>query len=173
MTLAEVEEQVRLDLARLNRPVPEFRYQRQSDGMATPHVEGNGLVWDWVVSERGIELERTPVDADELLFMTLSSMTGRMAQDEELRTRSALSDNRTRSVLSRMFRSTAHGPSVTDDYSRQTWMDAHVRLMSHLRRDWGVRVRHDYDATLRRFPLTPDERRNARRMDLTDFGDPA
>ena len=64
----------------------------------------------------------------------------------------------------------AMGRPAKDNYSRQTWMEAHARLMGHLRPHWEARVRSHNDAVLRRFPLTPDELAHARSLDLSGFG---
>lgn len=161
MTLDEVEEEIRAALARLGRGAPEFRFDRTAFGDGTPHVEGDGPEFDWVVSERGQEYERRRVDGTELLFIALEGITRRMVQDAELRSRTSLP----RSAVQR-----AMGRPVRDNYSRQTWMEGHARLMGHLRPHWEARVRAHNDALLRRFPLTADEVTHARRLDLSEFG---
>lgn len=173
MTLDQIETEVRAALARLNRPDPGFRFARASDGSGAPHIEGDGPVWDWVCCERGKEVSRRPVEAQDLLFLTLSAYTARMAREAELRTRTRFEvAQRARPGFGGLVRklSGAEPGAIADDYSRKTWMDGHVRLMAHLRRDWGVLQQQEYDAILRRYPLTPDERRNTRRLDLTAFG---
>lgn len=169
MTLAEVEAEVRAMLDRLNRPCPGFEFDREPAGDATPHVEGDGPMFDWVISERGVVLARETVDAEDLLFLTLTSMTAAMAQGEELRTRTAHAVPAWR-IDRRVRGPSGHRATQDDDYSRKTWMDAHARLMGHLRPHWAARIAKSYAETLRRYPLTPQEWRNARRLTLSEFG---
>jgi hypothetical protein len=98
-------------------------------------------------------------DPDDWLFHTLSDITRKLVQDMEAATRQVHAPARP-----------DPRPTIDDDYSRQTWIEAHERLMAHLRRDWGARLHHHYREMLARFPLTPQERANARRLDLSDFG---
>ncbi len=98
-------------------------------------------------------------DPDDWLFHTLSDITRKLVQDMEAATRQVHASTRP-----------DPRPTIDDDYSRQTWIEAHERLMAHLRRDWGARLHHHYREMLARFPLTPQERANARRLDLSDFG---
>lgn len=165
MTLEEVEAEIRAALERLRHPCPNFHFDRAPFGDATPHVEGDGPLFDWVVSERGIEHERRSVDGEELLFIALSGITVGLAREQEAKTRTCR-----KPPLHRRF---AQGKSCQDDdYSRLTWMEAHERLMSHLRHDWGARVHLQHEETLQRFPLTDAERKNARKLDLGVFGVP-
>ena len=122
MTLAEVEAEIIRQMTRLGRDISGFRFHRVSDGMATPHVEGAGPMFDWVIAERGIEQSRKTLDA-------------------EIQTR-------------------------RDDYSRATWMNAHISLMAHLRPEWGGRVARHYQEVLRFHPLSYEEERNARGLDI-------
>ena len=98
-------------------------------------------------------------DPDDWLFHTLSDITRKLVQEMEAATRQVHAPARPHPR-----------PTIDDDYSRQTWIEAHERLMAHLRRDWGARLHHHYREMLARFPLTPQERANARRLDLSDFG---
>jgi hypothetical protein len=101
-----------------------------------------------------------PAEAPEdWLFETLCAITRTMAQEAEAATRTT-----------RPRRFGAHRPTIDDDYSRRTWIEAHERLMGHLRRDWGARLHHHYREMLARYPLTPRERANARHLDLSDLG---
>lgn len=141
MTLAEIEAEIIRQMARLGRDIAVFRFDRVSDGFATPHVEGDGPTFDWVIAERGIEQSRKTLDAEGLIFETLNSMTARMALDAEMQTR-------------------------RDNYSRATWMNAHISLMAYLRPDWGGRVARHYQEVLRFHPLSYEEERNARGLDI-------
>ena len=141
MTLTEIEAEIICQMNRLGRDISGFRFDRVSDGMATPHVEGAGPMFDWVIAERGIEQSRKTLDAEGLIFETVNSMTARMALDAEMQTR-------------------------RDDYSRATWMNAHISLMAHLRPEWGGRVARHHQEVLRFHPLSFDEERNARGLDI-------
>ncbi|WP_412507908.1 hypothetical protein [Roseovarius sp. SYSU LYC5161] len=101
-----------------------------------------------------------PLEAPEdWLFETLCALTRTMAQEAEATTRQ---------TWPRRFGK--HRPTIDDDYSRRTWIEAHERLMAHLRQDWGARLHHHYKEMLARYPLTPQERANARRLGLSTFG---
>lgn|GEM_PF-3591220 len=107
----------------------------------------------------GIAVPDQVEDAEDWLFETLSGLTRTMVQEAEAATR--------RTTPRRFGK---HRPTIDDNYSRQTWIEAHERLMGHLRRDWGARLHHHYREMLARYPLTPRERANARRLDLSCFG---
>ena len=145
MTRAEAEAAVRAAMARIGRPLPRFEFHRVTDGCATPHVEGEGPLFDWVISERGIEHERRRVEGPELVFIAVESLTGAYAQALEFQTRE-------------------------EGYSRATWMEAHVRLMARIDPEWGARVAAGYAETLARHPLSPDEVAQVRRLDLSACG---
>ena len=168
MRLAEVEAAIGEALGRLGREGA-YRLDRQPRGDGTPHVEGEGPFFDLVVDDDGMERSRETVDGHELLFRILRRETRLLAMAEERRTRSDEVPEWLRR-LRRWWPGALEGLMGQDDYSRATWIDAHVRLMTHLRSDWGARVRTENDAMLRRYPLTKTEQENFRRMDLGTFG---
>lgn len=144
--LEAVEAAVRHCMAQLGKDIPAFRFDRIPRGDATPHVEVGSTVtgaprFDWVISERGSESERRRLDGAELLFVTVESLTYAMAQRAELRSRN-------------------------DDYSRWTWMQAHIALMARLDPKWGKRVAAHYAAVLAANPLSPQERGLSRTMNI-------
>ena len=170
MRRTEVETAITEALGRLGR-TGDYRLDRQARGDGTPHVEGEGPFFDLVVDDDGMEKSRETVDGHELLFRILRRETRLMAMAEERRTRSDEAPAWLQS-LRRWWPGALEGLMGQDDYSRATWIDAHIRLMTHLRSDWGARVRTENDAMLRRYPLTKTEQENFRRMDLGDFGVP-
>lgn len=105
------------------------------------------------------DVPRDLPDPEDWLFHTLADITRTLVQEREAATRQMRGPARPNPR-----------PTIDDDYSRQTWIEAHERMMAHLRRDWGARLHHHFRQMLARFPLTPQERDNARRLDLSDFG---
>lgn len=142
--LEAVEAEVRLRMFQLGAPVPRFRFEQTPIGDATPHIENtrakDGVpVYDWVISERGTEYDRKAVDGPELLFITLDSLTCSIAQNAELGSR-------------------------VNNYSRWTWMQAHIVLMTRLDPVWGNRVARHYDEVLLANPLSAEERAFSRNL---------
>ena len=168
MRRGEVETAIGAALAQLGQDA-DYRLDRQPRGDGTPHVEGEGPFFELIVDDDGMEKSRETVDGHELLFRILRRETRLIAMAEERRTRSDEAPEWLRS-LRRWWPGALAGLIGSDDYSRATWIDAHVRLMTHLRSDWGARVRTENDALLRRYPLTTSERENFRRLDLGGFG---
>ena len=169
MTIPEIEAEVRALLARLNQPRPDFRLDRQTRGDGTPHVEGDGPIYDVVIDADGREQSRESGDGYEVVYILMRRMTRIMAMREEERTRSVLTPGWMGDFGARLPRPLALVVG-REDYSRETWIDAHVRLMDHLRGDWGGRIRDEHDRILRRYPLTADERQHSRRLDLSAYG---
>lgn len=102
-----------------------------------------------------------PGDFHDLVYRCLRDLTRDMAQAAE---------ERSRTYRRRRFAFGPPRPTRDDDYSRATWIEAHVRLMTALHPHWGARLRGEHDALLRRYPLTAAERANARRLDLSSHG---
>lgn len=169
MRRAEVEAELRDLLARVGRPEPVFTLDLRPRGDGTPHVEGDGPFFELVVDADGAETARETVDGHELVFRIIARATRLMVMAEEERTRTEEAPGWL-FKLRRIWPTALEGLIGTDDYSRATWIDAHVRLMTHLRSDWGARVRREHDAVLRKYPITTEERGNRRRLDLSDFG---
>ena len=113
MDLNDVQGAMRELLGRLNRPAPDFTFKTRPQHDGSPHVEGDGPEFDWIQTERGVELSRRRLTGPELLFVAMESLTAELAQQAELR---------------------ARGDGV---YSRWRWMDAHIRLMKHLEPGMG------------------------------------
>ncbi|SEM83645.1 hypothetical protein SAMN04488003_10589 [Loktanella fryxellensis] len=169
MRLEEVEREIRAALARINRPDPGYVLDLQPRGDGTPHVEGQGPFFDLVVDDGGAERTRETLDGHELLYRVLRRETRLIAMRIERETRRVQVPGWL-VMVRRWWPGALDGIVGTDDYARSTWIDAHVRLMSHLRQDYGARVHNENDALLRRFPLTAAERRNHRKLDLSRFG---
>ena len=70
-----------------------FRTSPAHDG--SPHVEKVGNEWRYIVTERGMELQRrTTVDADEVLYWLVKDVTFELASRYELEHRSPSLDFR-------------------------------------------------------------------------------
>ncbi|MBV9931922.1 MAG: hypothetical protein JO013_13395 [Alphaproteobacteria bacterium] len=97
------------------------------DGSA--HLE-IGEAYDWVVTERGQELERRrTTDPDELLYWFLCGLTSSMASDHEVRQRRSGEDPR-----------------------RQLFAKE-VALLEKLSPGWAARRRREQAETLARYPF--------------------
>ncbi len=169
MRLAEVEAQLRDNLARIHRNNEQYCVPTRPTGDGTPHIEGEGPLFALIVDDDGREKSRETVDGHELLYRVLRRETRLAVMDLERRTRRVEVPPWV-VPLRRVWPGALAGLVGRDDYSRATWIDAHVRLMTHLRSDWGARVQRENDALLRRYPLTPAERAQFRKLDLTEFG---
>lgn len=166
MTRDEVNHLIRDMLSQLGRPDPEFSLPSENAPIV---VVGDGPVFDRITRDNGVEVECHTIEGEQVAFLTLERITAQIARDIESASRTPSGG-----VVARVLRLFARSRDAyitrLDDYSRQTWMEAQVRLMSSLRSDWGVRVELHHDEMLRRFPLTANERANTRRLDLTVFG---
>ncbi len=169
MRLAQIDVTVRENLSRLNRNDPDYAIDTLPRGDGTPHVEGEGPFFELVIDDDGMERSRETVDGHELLFRILRRETRLMAMAAERETRTVVAPGWL-TALRRWWPNALEGLVGSDDYSRATWIDAHIQLMTHLRSDWGARVRTENDAMLRRYPLTKVEHENFRRLDLSNFG---
>lgn len=169
MRRGEVEAELAALLARLGQPNAGYALDLRPRGDGTPHVEGDGPFFELVVDADGAETARETVDGHELVYRIIARTTRLMAMAEEERTRSEEAPGWL-VALRRIWPGALAGLVGADDYSRMTWIEAHVRLMTHLRTDWGARVQREHDAVLRKYPFTQDERKNRRRLDLSDFG---
>ena len=115
---------------------------RVSDGMATPHVEGEAVPFDYVVAERGQELLReSNLDADDLAYLVIR--------------------DRILSYVLRLEAETRAGRG----YSRKSWMDALVTMMTRADLAWGRRAAREYEDILRS-DLSEEERRATRPLPL-------
>lgn len=100
----------------------------QHDG--TPHVEMRSGKFEFVVTERGSELERiSGLDNDEVLYLLLAGITSTMATSYESRNRKPTGDGRT------------------------VWMPYQERLMAELRPSWGLRLKAEHQQILQKFPF--------------------
>ena len=165
MTRGEVEEEIRQKLSMLRVPQPEFRLPIEFQNDSLPFVEGEGPYFKWLRRIDGKTIDELVVEGPELVFLTMEHLTMAMARQVEKQTRT----RKKAGLLTRLRAKGEYGAGL-DNYSRKTWMDAHVRLMSAIHEGWGTRVRLKYDMMLKKFPLTKDERLDARVVDLTQFG---
>lgn len=96
----------------------------------SPHVEWVDGHYEYVVTERGRELQRrTAADEDELLYWLISDVTTEVA-----------------SHLTR------HGPDWGRDPRRRRFA-RDVELLTRLNPAWGERKKAEYDVLLRRYPF--------------------
>lgn len=167
MTRQELEAAVRAALARLNCPEPGFRFASYLVIDDAPILAGEGPDFLWRGGVPGDPAEPRAVDADEALYLTLELLTRRIVRDHEAAARARHPSSPLRRMLGLSPRRT-----VEDDYSRRTWMEAQARLMGALQPHWEARLRREQAALLKRYPLTPEERRNAKQLDLSGFGLP-
>ena len=113
---------------------PRYSYQskiqtrRQDDG--APHIEFVNGKYDFVVTERGLELERQTAETeDELLYWLLSDVTTGIASEFEL-------DNR-----------------VLGQDSRRQWFAKNVELLARLNPEWACRKESEYAKILTDHPF--------------------
>ncbi len=165
MKRMDVETEIRTTLARLRMPQPDYVLPSQPVEERDTHVEGQGPIFDWVVTHDETEVERRQVDGHEIVFLVMEAITAAVVRAQEEATRSY----RKPGLLARLRGKTAMGGGF-DDYSRQTWMDAHIRLMGSVHAGWGTRLSLHYEYQLRKYPLTPAERSQTRRLDLSVYG---
>lgn len=105
-----------------------FHTSPQHDG--APHVEMRSGKFEFVVTERGSELERiSGLDNDEVLYLLFEGITFIMATSYELRNRKPTGDG------------------------RAVWFPYQEKLMEGLRPSWGVRLKAEHERTLQSAPL--------------------
>jgi hypothetical protein len=105
-----------------------FHTSRQDDG--TPHVEMREGKFEFVVTERGSELERlSGLDSDAVLYQLFQGITFVMATAYELRNRKPSGDG------------------------RAVWFPYQEELMAGLRPSWGVRLKEEHRQILLSYPL--------------------
>ena len=81
--------------ARIDAPPSLMPTYGWSEGTGRPHIEVHGNIYNWVVTERGTEIERrVTADLDKLLFWIFSSITSSMASKYELEHRMSGVDSR-------------------------------------------------------------------------------
>jgi hypothetical protein len=94
-----------------------------------PHIEQDGNVYSYVITERGEEYERRQTsDVDELLFWLVADVTREVAQKYELQHR-----------------------LPQRDY-RRLMFEKHVELLGNIRPNWARRQRAEYDEILKSHP---------------------
>lgn len=123
---------------------PAYSYQRQIqtrplvDG--APHVEVVDGRYQYVVTERGKELQRrTAKNEDELLYWLMSDVTSGVAMRLGSRIRFGKQD------------------------SRRQWFAKDVELLGELRPEWGDRKRAEYAEILGKYPFRDGEGDGKRR----------
>jgi len=100
----------------------------QHDGV--PHVEMMSGKFEFVVTERGSELDRiSGLGNDEVLYLLFEGITSIMATSYELRNRKPTGDG------------------------RAVWFPYQEKLMAGLRASWGVRIRAEHEQILQKSPL--------------------
>lgn len=105
-----------------------FHTSPQHDG--TPHVEMRSGKFEFVVTERGSELERiSGLDNDEILYLLFEGITSIMATSYELRNRKPIGDG------------------------RAVWFPYQEKLMAELKPSWGVRLKAEHERILQKFPF--------------------
>lgn len=122
---------------------PAYSYQREMqtrplvDG--APHVELVDGRYEYVVTERGKELQRrTAKDEDELLYWLMNDVTRGVAMRIESRRR------------------------IRNQDSRRQWFAKDVELLSQLRPEWGDRKRAEYAEVLTKYPFRDKKREKKR-----------
>lgn len=105
-----------------------FHTSPQQDG--TPHVEMSSGKFEFVVTERGSELERiSGLDNDEVLYLLFKGVTSTMAISYELRNRQPTGDG------------------------RAVWFPYQEKLIAGLKPSWGVKLKAEHDQILQKSPL--------------------
>jgi len=108
--------------------VKAFHKTRQDDG--SPHIELNRNRFDYVITERGQEWDRQRgLSADDILYLLLKTVTGRVASHYELKNR------------------------VPGIDGRSVWFPLQENLMSGLRPEWGLKLREEHRLILLRSPF--------------------
>lgn len=106
----------------------EFHTSPQQDG--APHIEIRSGKFEYVVTERGSELERiSGLDNDEVLYLLFEGVTSIMATSYELRNRKPVGDG------------------------RSVWFPYQENLMAGLKPSWGVRLKEKHEKILKDYPL--------------------
>jgi Immunity protein 63 len=106
-----------------------FHTSPQHDG--APHVELKSGKFEFVVTERGSELERiSGLDTDEVLYLMFAGITATMATSYEARNRKPSGDG------------------------RAVWFPYQEELMERLEPQWGVRLKTEHQRILQTYPFT-------------------
>jgi hypothetical protein len=105
-----------------------FHASAQHDG--APHVEMKSGKFEFVVTERGSELERiSGLDNDKVLYLLFEGITSVMATSYELRNRKPTGDG------------------------RAVWFSYQEKLMAELRPSWELRLKAEHEQILQMSPL--------------------
>lgn len=105
-----------------------FHTSPQHDG--SPHIEMRSGKFEFVVTERGSELERiSGLNTDEALYLLFEGITSVMATSYEMRNRKPSGD------------------------SRAVWFPYQEELMAKLKPSWGVRLKAKHEQILQTFPF--------------------
>lgn len=106
-----------------------FHTSPQHDG--APHIEIRSGKFEFVVTERGSELQRiSDLHTDEVLYLLLEGITLRMATSYELRNRKP------------------HGDG------RAIWFPYQEELMAQFNPSWGDRLKAEHARILQKFPFS-------------------
>jgi len=130
LSQATLQRHYRSACERLGVPNDRFPYQTCPAHDGSPHVEISGGHYHYVVTERGVELERrTTRDANQLMFWLLADVTFSLACEFEL----------------------AHRLPGRD--FRRVLFAKQVELLTGLDPAWGQRRAEELDRILREHPL--------------------
>jgi Immunity protein 63 len=106
-----------------------FHESPKHDG--SPHVEKIGNEWNFVVTERGSEIERIKSsDPDYILYLLVCCVTHNMATTYELKNRI---------------------PGID---GRRIWFEYDINLLQKINKNWGIIKRQEYDKILLKNPFT-------------------
>ena len=106
-----------------------FHTSPQHDG--APHVEMKAGKFEFVVTERGSELQRiSGLDTNEVLYLLFEGITLKMATSYELRNREPSGDG------------------------RAVWFPYQEELMARLKPYWGVKLKAEHEQILQTFPFS-------------------
>lgn len=132
-TLTDVEQRFYALLTKLGADPLRFPFATMPQHDGSVHVELEGPVYCYVVTERGSELERRrTARVDELLYWLLSDAAWTMASDDELARREP-------------------GRDV-----RRLIFETHVHLLSKLDAAWAEEKQQEYRAVLRDHPFNDE-----------------
>lgn len=115
---------------KLGAPPGDSMYRTKGNGLGDPHVEIIGNQYDYVVTERGSEMERRSTeDADELMYWLVSDLIFRLASVYELQNR------------------------ITGQDNRRILFQKEVELFSVVNPDWTTKRKLEINETLRTHPF--------------------
>ena len=131
MSISAIKSQYYAIADRLNAPTKHIRFATSPQHDGSPHIEANGADYYFIVTERGVELERqTTTEPEDILYWLVSDLTWSMASDYEL----------------------SHREIALD--SRRLLFQKHLELLAAVSLDWSNRKRLEYESVLRKHPFS-------------------